>query len=143
MRLCMAKDLIHEAVRKALEREGWKVTGDPFSIILQEDETYFEVDLAAERKNGGQYAEKIIAIEIKSFAGASMIHAFHEALGQFLNYRAAIEEQRLNRELFIAVSTDGWKRLNKLKFVQRRIKQFKLQFLLVDIHTKSVVTWTR
>jgi hypothetical protein len=53
-----------------LELEGWKVTDDPFSIILQEDETYFEVDLAAERKNGSPNTEKIIAIEIKSFAGA-------------------------------------------------------------------------
>ena len=119
------------------------MTGDPFSIILQEDETYFEVDLAAERKNGGQHTERIIAIEIKSFTGASIIHAFHEALGQFLNYRAAIEEQRLNRELFIAVSTDGWARLNRLKFVQRRIRQFKLQFLLINVHTKSVVAWIR
>lgn len=139
----MARDLIHEAVREALELEGWKVTDDPFSIILQEDETYFEVDLAAERKNGSPNTEKIIAIEIKSFAGASMIHAFHEALGQFLNYRAAIEEQHLNRDLFIAVSTEGWSRLNRLKFVQRRIKQFKLQFLLVDVYSKSVVTWIR
>jgi hypothetical protein len=138
----MAKDHIHFSVKSDLEKEGWFVTSDPFTILLSEDETYFDVDLAAEKAEN-DFVKKIIAIEIKSFAGPSMIHAFHEALGQYLNYRAAIEEQNLERDLFLAVSIEGWNRLNKLKFVQRRIKQFQLQFVLINIHDKSVAKWIK
>ncbi|MFN0036432.1 MAG: element excision factor XisH family protein [Saprospiraceae bacterium] len=79
----MAKDLIHNAVKEALINDGWAVTRDPLTVALLEDDTYFDIDLSAERNIAGQ--EKIAAIEIKSFTGFSIIHAFHEALGQYLN----------------------------------------------------------
>ncbi len=139
----MAKDTIHDNIRKALENDGWTITSDPFTIILKEDDTYFDVDLSAERKNGGEELERMVAIEVKSFAGGSVINSFHTALGQFLDYQAAMTEQNINRTLFLAVSTEGWNRLNKLKFVQRRILQFGLRFLVVNISTKSIVQWIK
>ncbi|MEK7255470.1 MAG: element excision factor XisH family protein, partial [Bacteroidota bacterium] len=119
-----------------------QITADPFTIFLKEDDTFLDVDLSAEKKNGGDELERLLAIEIKSFAG-SVINSFHEALGQFLDYQAAMEEQNINRTLFLAVSTEGWNRLNKLKFVQRRIRQFGLRFMVVNISTKSIVQWIR
>jgi hypothetical protein len=139
----MAKDIIHTNIRQALENDGWTITSDPFTIVLKEDDTYFDVDLSAERKNGGEELERLLAIEVKSFAGGSVIHSFHTTLGQFLDYQAAMAEQNINRTLFLAVSTEGWNRLNKLKFVQRRILQFGLCFLVVNISTKSIVQWIK
>ena len=37
----MAKDLIHLAVREALENDGWTVLKDPFTVDLVDDDTYF------------------------------------------------------------------------------------------------------
>ncbi|MCB0599426.1 MAG: hypothetical protein KDD28_35480 [Phaeodactylibacter sp.] len=43
----MAKDIYHNHVREALEKDGWKITADPY--ILNYAETRFDVDLGAER----------------------------------------------------------------------------------------------
>lgn len=139
----MAKDHIHNSVKAALENEGWIVTDDPLTIDLSEDDTFFDVDLAAEKRSQLPDVQKIVAIEVKSFSGGSIINAFHEALGQFLNYQAAIEEQRLNMELFLAVSKEGWERLNEYKFIQRRTLQYKLQFLVIDIAAKRIEKWIK
>lgn len=42
----MAKDIFHDNVKRALEKEQWHITADPLRINL--DETYVEIDLAAE-----------------------------------------------------------------------------------------------
>jgi hypothetical protein len=139
----MAKDLIHSAVREALEKEGWSITRDPFTIDLTDDDTYFDIDLSAEKLNSGGRSMRIAAIEIKSFTGLSILHSFHEALGQYLNYRAALDEKGFDMDLYLAVSLEGWERLNSLSFVQRRIRQFQLKFILTDIYTKTIVEWIR
>ncbi|MCB0841200.1 MAG: fatty-acid oxidation protein subunit alpha [Bacteroidetes bacterium] len=139
----MARDIIHEAIREAIERAGWNVTNDPLTIDLTEDDTYFDIDLGAERETSEGVTQKVLAIEIKSFIRSSVINAFHEALGQYLNYQAAIHEQGLDYELFMAISEEGWERLSSFKFIQRRIKQFKLQFILVNIQKKEITKWIR
>ena len=138
----MAKDYIHYFVKEALENEGWTITADPLTIDLSEDDTFFDVDLSAE-KTDEQVSKKIVAIEVKSFSGGSIINAFHQALGQFLNYQAAIAEQGLDMELFLAVSKEGWERLNEYKFIQRRTLQYGLRFIVVDLTTKNITKWTK
>ena len=36
--------------RQALEKDGWTVTRDPFTVDLTGDDTYFDIDLAAEKR---------------------------------------------------------------------------------------------
>ncbi|WP_318731183.1 element excision factor XisH family protein [Roseofilum sp. Belize Diploria] len=42
-----AKDLFHQAVRHALEKDGWIITHDP--LMLRSDLGKFYVDLGAEK----------------------------------------------------------------------------------------------
>lgn len=58
----MAKDRFHNAVRTALEKQGWTITADPLEMSVGDVD--FEIDLAADMLAG----EKI-AVEIKSFIG--------------------------------------------------------------------------
>jgi hypothetical protein len=140
----MAKDIIHYAIKDALLNDNWEVTNDPFTIDLDEDNTFFDIDLAAQKNETTVFQNRsMLAIEIKSFAGASVIHAFHEALGQFLNYQAALDEQGLESELFLAISVRGWERLSAFKFIMRRIDQFNLKFIVVNIQDKKIEKWIR
>lgn len=61
----MAKDIFHENVRQALIKDGWSITSDPLHIDL--DETYVEIDLAAEMVFAAERAGEKIAVEVKSF----------------------------------------------------------------------------
>ena len=84
-----ARDLFHEAVRQALEKEEWLITHDPLEV--QFEEVTLKIDLGAERLIAAEKADKKIAVEIKSFASNSAVSDFHTALGQFLNYQIALE----------------------------------------------------
>ena len=52
----MAKDVIHDAVKTALIKDGWEITADPYTIKFKGAKVF--VDLAAEMpiavERGGQ-----------------------------------------------------------------------------------------
>jgi hypothetical protein len=99
-----ARDIFHNAVRVALEKDGWIITHDPLSVKV--DEIDFYIDLGAERILAAQKAGQKIAVEIKSFLGASEVSDFYVALGQTLTYRSALRKKYPNRVLYLAISED-------------------------------------
>jgi len=64
----MAKDIHHQIVRAALEKDGWTITQDPYRIVRTNRKPY-EVDLGAEKFIAAERGTEQIAVEIKSFAG--------------------------------------------------------------------------
>lgn len=97
----MARDKFHYVVRTALEKEGWNITADPYEINV--DDVDFEIDLAAEQLLAAEREGRKIAVEIKSFISTSNVSDFHTALGQFLNYRDALDKIDPERQLYLAV----------------------------------------
>lgn len=93
----MAKDVFHQQVKNALIKDGWNITHDPLTIRISEA-VKLQIDLAAESTIAAERDSEKIAVEIKSFIGDSDISAFHTALGQYLNYCQALEEQEPDRE---------------------------------------------
>ncbi len=53
--------------------------------------TKFEIDLGAQQLLAVERDQEKIAVEIKTFLSASPLTDYHAALGQFLNYRLALE----------------------------------------------------
>src|SRR5713101_5330663 len=100
-----AKDTYHDAVRNALVKDGWTITDDPFRLVWGERDFY--VDLGAERVLAAEKAGKRIAVEVKSFVSESQMHDLEVALGQFLLYRAILEEQEPDRMLFLAIPDEA------------------------------------
>lgn len=86
------RDIFHEAVKHALVKDGWTITHDPLALSFGEIDLY--IDLGAERVLSAERAGQRIAVEIKSFNGPSLVSNFHTALGQFLNYRLALDNVR-------------------------------------------------
>jgi len=64
-----AKDIFHNTVKNALQKEGWTITHDPLSIRFGKVELY--VDLGAEKLIAAQKNGEQIAVEIKSFLADS------------------------------------------------------------------------
>ncbi|MDY6897347.1 MAG: element excision factor XisH family protein [Cyanobacteriota bacterium] len=75
-----AKDIFHDVVKSALEKEGWNITDDPLFLRFGGLELF--IDLGAERIIAAQKGEEKIAVEIKSFVGNSATTEFSTALGQ-------------------------------------------------------------
>jgi XisH protein len=95
-----AKDKFHDAVKKALQKDGWVITDDPLYISLERI-TGMYIDLAAEKLVVAEKDSKKIAVEVKSFLNPSTMSDFHTAIGQFTNYRYALEDSEPERILYV------------------------------------------
>ncbi len=60
-----ARDLFHNAVVHALQKDGWTITDDPLTIRYGKDRV--SIDLGAERLLAAERGNEKIAVEIKSF----------------------------------------------------------------------------
>ncbi|NJR73799.1 MAG: fatty-acid oxidation protein subunit alpha [Scytonema sp. CRU_2_7] len=103
----MAKDVFHQQVKNALIKDGWSITHDPLTIRISEA-VKLQIDLAAESAIAAERDSEKIAVEIKSFIGDSDISAFHTALGQYLNYYQALEEQEPDRIVYLAIPSETY-----------------------------------
>jgi len=134
-----AKDLFHNAVKTALEKDEWIITDDPLYIKI--DSIDFYVDLAAERMLAAEKAGQKIAVEIKYFLGLSVVTEFHIALGQFLNYRSALRKKQPERILYLAVSFDIYDDFFTGNFIQEVIAEHQVKLLIFDPEREEVVLW--
>jgi hypothetical protein len=135
----MAKDRFHNIVKKALEKDGWKITADPYEINL--DDVDFEIDLAAEQVLGAEREGKKIAVEIKSFISPSNVSEFHTALGQFLNYRDALDQIEADRQLYLAVRVPIYESFFQRKFITSAVAKYKLKLLIYDVEEEVIRQW--
>ena len=138
----MAKDVFHENVREALQKEGWTITSDLLRIDL--DETYVEIDLAAEMVFAAEREGVKIAVEVKSFISKSIISDFHTAIGQYLDYFDALEESEPERELFLALPVDAYNhRVFQGRFIQKRLKKENVKLIIFDPLNNTIIKWKK
>ena len=136
-----AKDLFHKAVRSALVKDNWNVTDDP--LIIQFGGVDLRIDLGAEKLVAAERDGEKIAVEIKSFLGPSVISDFHVALGQFLNYRLALEVQGSERTLYLAVPEETFRTFFHLPFAQLAVHRYQLMLIVYNAVQEEIVQWIR
>lgn len=135
----MAKDRFHDVVRTALEKEGWKITADPYEINV--DDVDFEIDLAAEQLLAAELADRKIAVEVKSFISPSNVSEFHTALGQFLNYRDALEKVEPDRQLYLAVREPVYESFFQRRFIASAVERYQLRLVTYDVRQEVITRW--
>lgn len=135
-----AADLIHDAVKTALVKDGWTITADPY-VIHYEDVTLF-ADLGAERSLAAEREGRRIVVEIKSFLSPSPIHDLEIALGQYEIYRGFLELTAPERKLYLAISDIVFAEFFGRKAVQVIVQRFQLALLVVNLETQEIVQWT-
>ncbi|MDJ1169164.1 element excision factor XisH family protein [Roseofilum sp. BLCC_M154] len=134
-----AKDFFHQAVRHALEREGWTITHDP--LMLRYDLGQLYVDLGAEKILAAEREGQKIAVEIKSFLQNSTISEFYTALGQFITYRSLLRKQYPEYTLYLAISLDTYTSFFTLELVQEIITTQQLKLIIYEPQKESIKRW--
>jgi hypothetical protein len=99
------------------------------------------VDLGAEKMIAAQKDNRRIAVEIKSFLGASLISEFHTALGQLMSYRLALKQKDPQRALYLAVPLDVYNTFFKLEFSQVAIEDYQLKLIVYDQDEEVIIRW--
>ena len=138
----MAKDKIHKAVKEALEKEGWQITHDPYTLKIGRRRGF--VDLGAEKEiiAADRGLDKI-AVEIKSFVGQSDLDDFEDALGQFIIYLNALEEAEPDRQLFLALPMRFYNDFFDEPFFVKLSQRYGLRFIIFDVNNSIIEQWIR
>jgi hypothetical protein len=136
-----AKDIIHDPIKNALIKDGWKITHDPYTIRYEEVTAY--ADLGAELILAAEKESHKIVLEIKSFISPSPLSDLKMALGQYEIYKDFLEITDPQRQLYIAVSSETYNELFQKNAYQFIIKRHQLPFIIVNVETEEIVKWTK
>ena len=136
-----AKDIIHDAVKNALIKDGWTITHDPYTI--RHNDELFYADLAAERPLAAERNGDKIVVEVKSFVGYSVIQDFKEALGQYVLYLDVLAETASEHKLYLAISDFVYYEDLNRGSIQLILERRNIPLILVDVGDEEVVEWIR
>lgn len=135
-----AKDVFHEVVKTALQKDGWQITNDPLTISV--GGVNLSIDLAAEKLIAAEGEGQKIAVEVKSFLErSSAISEFHTALEQFINYRGALRRRQPERVLYLAVPLTTYKTFFQLDFPKEMIEENQVKMLIYDVEQEVIFQW--
>lgn len=81
-------------------------------------------------------------MEVKSFlTSASAISEFHTALGQFINYRAALRREEPDRLLYLAVPDLIYNSFFQLDFPALMLKENNVKVIVYDVELGEISQW--
>jgi hypothetical protein len=133
------RDKFHDAVRHALEKEGWTITHDPLPLKI--GNLKLEVDLGAEKLIGAQKDNQKIAVEIKSFLKTSKITEFYHAFGQFFPYKVALQQIEPDRILYLAVPDSIYEALFGEVLIKSLLEQYPIKLIVYVADVEKIQAW--
>ncbi len=136
-----ARDLFHDKVRNALEKDGWTITADPYTLAWGKDSLF--VDLAAERFIAAEKENRKIAVEIKSFIGRSQTAELEQALGQFSLYYSVMRRVEADRLLYLAVPDTVFTELFEGEKGEIVMSDERLRVFCFSPETEEILVWKR
>jgi XisH protein len=134
-----AKDLFHNAVRSGLQKENWTITDDPLSLKFGDTRIY--IDLGAEKILAAERGEEKIAVEIKTFASASVVFDFHLAIGQFINYQVALENKDPGRLLYLAIPQEIYDSFFQSLLAKAVVNKYQIGLIVYDPESEVIIEW--
>lgn len=134
-----ARDIYHNTVRLALEKDGWTITHDPFP--LQIGKKRLSADLGAERLITAEKELQKIVVEVKSFVGQSDVKDLQQALGQYVLYRQILNEMEIERVLYLAVSQPTFNSVFTIELGQILLKNQIVRLIVFDDESEVIVKW--
>lgn len=134
-----ARDIYHNAVKRALQKDGWTITHDPFPLKIGKKR--LSVDLGAERLISAETATRKIVVEVKSFVGQSDVKDLEQALGQYVLYSQILNEIGDERVLYLAISRVTFNSVFTIELGQVLLKNQVIRLIVFDDEREAIVEW--
>ncbi len=133
-----AIDKCHDQVKRAIEKDGWQITNDPFTLLIPGKHLY--VDLEAKRGTNGT-REQIIVVEVKCFSDPNRTtHDLYVAIGQYLIYRESLWFTKLPHSAFLAVPDNIFETVFD-KIIMGLVTKTEMQIIVVNLVEERIVRW--
>jgi hypothetical protein len=134
-----AKDRYHDSARNAIEKDGWIVTDDPFLLRWGGKDLY--IDLGAEKLFAAEKSGRKIAVEIKSFIGASPVADLENALGQYILYWDILNRLDPERTLYLAIRQETFSELFEEPIGKILLENNRIYLLVFDSEKEVIIQW--
>ncbi len=133
------RDIYHNTVKIALQKDGWTITHDPFP--LQIGNKRLSVDLGAERLISAEKGTAKIVVEVKSFVSASDVKDLEQALGQYILYKQILNEIGEQRDLYLAISQPAYQSVFTIEIGQILIKNKIIKLIVFNDISEEIIQW--
>ena len=134
-----AKDIYHDQVKNALEKENWQITKDP--LVLKWGVRDLYIDLGAEKLIAAEKTGQKIAVEVKSFVSNSPISDLEKALGQYILYHDILQKLEPNRRLYLAIRQETYSELFQEPVGKILLENQRLCLLVFDSEQEIILKW--
>jgi len=132
---------MHEVVIAALEKDGWRITHDPY--IVKYGLRRAEIDLAAEKLIAAEKENQRILVEVKSFLSPAPFYELHAAVGQYGNYRRLMKLNDEPRTLYLAMPKAQYEELLQDEFGALTIEEVDLHVIVFDPSHQRIEKWIK
>lgn len=73
----------------------------------------------------------------------SELFDYHTALGQFLNYRLALQMSQPERILYLAVPRETYNSFFIRELAQASVKEYQVKLIIYDPYQEVIVEWQK
>jgi hypothetical protein len=134
-----AKDIYHNTVRTALEKDGWTIKNDPLPLKI--GKRTLNVDLGAKKLFAAEKQGRKIAVEVKSFVSASPVHDLEEAVGQYIVYEDILERSEPERIIYLAIRAEVYAQIFSEPIGQLLLEKKRFKLIVFDSLKETIVRW--
>ncbi len=128
-------DSCHPQVVSALEKAGWAVSANPYSLDTTLNVLF--VDIEAWRPDGNP----IIIVEVKCFReGTSDMTSLYNAIGQYLVYRSLLSRLKKDRTLYMALPVNIFQGMFQF-FGMPLVNELQINLIAVDLDKEEIEQW--
>jgi hypothetical protein len=131
-----AKDLYHDTVVTALEKDGWRVRQQ--QVYLRHRKRRLYIDLRAEHSARGDVA----IIEVKSFLKTTaVLDDLAFAVGKYMLYRQFLRALNEHSALYLAVPVSAYNGVLSEPLSLALLREANVALLVFEPVTEDVVKW--
>ena len=99
------------------------------------------VDLGAEQLLGAEKTGRQIAVEIKSFVGASEMDDLEKAIGQYIIYRSVMTRTEPDRMLYLAIHNEAFLDIFEEPLGKLLLEDHQVGLIVYDIQAEVILKW--
>ena len=135
------RDTLHDAVRQAISKDGWRITEDPY--VISYGERFLFVDIGAVETGfvGAEREGNRIVIEIKPFRGRSPVADLEQAVGQYVIYRLLLGRVDPERDIYLAVTDIIFDEIFSEPIGELVINELPLWLVVIDAERMKGKQW--
>jgi hypothetical protein len=132
-----AKDRYHDAVVRALVKNGWTITTEQMLVRFVERRLWIDIQAAKASE------QLVIVVEVKGFESMpSPVDYLADAVGKYVIYLCALDYARLDARLYMVVPIVAYEGILNEEIGRRAIRKANIDIMVFDPEREEVIRWS-